>query len=175
MSQATTLARPYARALFQAAKQDGRLKEASEALAFSAQASGIPSVAVLLDDPRVLPSQLIDLLSHPDANEAMRRFLETLAENGRLALLPEVAALFELLRAESEHVVKAAITSATPLTDAELKPLIAALQKRFGSEVEVSTAVDPELIGGAVVDAGDIVIDGSVRNKLARMQASLVN
>ncbi len=175
MSQATTLARPYARALFQAAKQDGRLKEASEAIAFSAQASGIPAVAVLLDDPRVLPSQLIDLLSHPDASDVMRRFLETLAENGRLVLLPEVAALFELLRAESEHVVKAVITSATPLTEAELKPLIAALQKRFGSEVEVSTAVNPELIGGAVVDAGDIVIDGSVRNKLARMQASLVN
>jgi F-type H+-transporting ATPase subunit delta len=175
MSQATTLARPYARALFQAAKQEGRLKEASEALAFSALASGIPAAAVLLDDPRVLPSQLIDLLSHPEASEVMRRFLETLAENGRLVLLPEVAALFELLRAESEHVVKATITSATPLTEAELKPLIAALQKRFGSEVEVSTAVDPELIGGAVVDAGDIVIDGSVRNKLARMQASLVN
>ena len=89
MSQATTLARPYARALFQAAKQEGRLKEASDALAFSAQASGIPAVAVLLDDPRVLPSQLIDLLSHPDASEVMRRFLAVLAENGRLALLPE--------------------------------------------------------------------------------------
>ncbi len=175
MSQATTLARPYARAVFLLAKEEGRLKDVSGSLAFSAQASAVPAIAALLGDPRILPGRLIDLLIHPEAADSTRRFLALLAENGRLALLPEISVLFEQLRAEDEHVVKARITSAAPLSDAELQPLVQALKKRFGSEVEVSTAVDPALIGGALIDAGDVVIDGSVRNKLARLQASLAN
>jgi len=175
MSQTTTLARPYARAVFLLAKEEGRFKDVSESLAFSAQASETPEIAALLDDPRIAPGRLIDLLIHPEAADSMRRFLALLAENGRLSLLPEIYALFEQLRAENEHVIKARITSATPLSDAELQPLVQALKKRFGSEIEVSTAVDPALNGGALIDAGDIVIDGSVRNKLARLQASLAN
>ena len=98
-----------------------------------------------------------------------------MAENGRLALLPEVSALFEQLRAESERVVKATITSATELSDAELQNIVQALKKRFGREVAVQTAVDAGLIGGAVIDAGDVVIDGSLRSKLARLNASLAH
>ena len=175
MSQATTLARPYARAVFLLSKEQGRLKDVSESLAFSAQASAVPAITALLDNPRIAPDQLIDLLMHPEAADSMRRFLAVLAENGRLVLLPEISALFEQLRAEDGHVIKASITSATLLSDAELQQLVLALEKRFGSEVEVSTAVDPALIGGAVIDAGDVVIDGSIRNKLARLQASLTN
>lgn len=175
MSQAATLARPYARAMFLLAKEQGCLKDVSEALAFSVQASAVPAIAALLDDPRIVSGQLIDLLMHPEAADPMHRFLAVLAENGRLALLPEISALYELLRADDEHVVKAGITSATPLSDTELRSLVQALKKRFGSDVEVSTAVDPTLIGGAVIDAGDVVIDGSIRNKLARLQANLAN
>jgi F-type H+-transporting ATPase subunit delta len=98
-----------------------------------------------------------------------------LSENGRLPLLPEIYALFEALRAESEHVVRANITSAEPLSAESLKSLTDALKKRFGGDVEVQTAVDASLIGGAVIDAGDVVIDGSVRNKLARLNANLAN
>lgn len=175
MSQATTLARPYARALFMLAKSDGSLKEASQALAFSAQAAAMPEVAALLGNPRIAESQLLALISHPDTTDSMSRFLAELAQNGRLALLPEISALYEALRAESEKVLKATITSAEVLTPESLKSLTEALKKRFGSEVDVQTAVDAALIGGAIIDVGDVVIDGSIRNKLSRLNASLTN
>ncbi|HWR95995.1 MAG TPA: F0F1 ATP synthase subunit delta [Arenimonas sp.] len=175
MSQAITLARPYARALFLLAKEAGQLKDVSEALGFSAHASVVPAVAELIGNPRASNAQLIDLVSHPEAPAVMHNFLSVLAENGRLGLLPDVSALFEQLRAESEHVVKANITSAAALSDAELRQLTDALKKRFGREVDVQTSVDASLIGGAVIDTGDVVIDGSIRNKLSRLNASLAN
>lgn len=175
MSQAITLARPYARALFLLAKEAGLLKSVSESLSFSAQASVVPELAVLLGNPRVSDAQLLDLLSPVEANETMQRFLTVLAENNRLALLPEVSELFEQLRAESERVLKANITSAVVLSDAELSKLTDALKKRFGREVEVQTSVDASLIGGSIIDTGDLVIDGSVRNKLARLNAGLTH
>lgn len=175
MSQAITLARPYARALFLLAKEAGLLKSVSESLSFSAQASVVPELAVLLGNPRVSDAQLLDLLSPVEANEIMQRFLTVLAENNRLALLPEVSELFEQLRAESERVLKANITSAVVLSDAELSKLTDALKKRFGREVEVQTSVDASLIGGSIIDTGDLVIDGSVRNKLARLNAGLTH
>jgi F-type H+-transporting ATPase subunit delta len=151
------------------------LKDVSEALGFSAHASAVPAVAALIGNPRATGEQLMGLLAHPEAPDVMRNFLPVLAENGRLALLPDVAAVFEQLRAESEQVVKANITSANALSDAELKQLTEALKKRFGREVEVRTSVDASLIGGAVIDTGDVVIDGSLRNKLSRLNASLAN
>lgn len=175
MSQAITLARPYARALFLLAKEAGLLKSVSESLSFSAQASVVPELAMLLGNPRVSDAQLLDLLSPVEANETMQRFLTVLAENNRLALLPEVSELFEQLRAESERVLKANITSAVVLSDAELSKLTDALKKRFGRDVEVQTAVDASLIGGSIIDTGDLVIDGSVRNKLARLNAGLTH
>ena len=175
MSQAITLARPYARALFLLAKEAGLLKSVSESLSFSAQASVVPELATLLGNPRVSDAQLLDLLSPVEANETMQRFLTVLAENNRLALLPEVSELFEQLRAESERVLKANITSAVALSDAELSKLTDALKKRFGRDVEVQTAVDVSLIGGSIIDTGDLVIDGSVRNKLARLNAGLTH
>lgn len=175
MSQATTLARPYARAIFMLAKDAGMLKDVSAALTFSAHAVTDAGVVGLLGNPRVTASQLLDLISHPEAPESVRGFFAVLSENGRLALLPEILALFEALRAESEHVVKATITSAEVLSAESLKSLVDALKRRFGGDVDVQTAVDPSLIGGAVIDAGDIVIDGSIRNKLARLSANLVN
>lgn len=175
MSQAITLARPYARALFLLAKEAGHLKSVSESLSFSAQASVVPELATLLGNPRVSDAQLLDLLSPVEANETMQRFLTVLAENNRLALLPEVSELFEQLRAESERVLKANITSAVALSDTELSKLTDALKKRFGREVEVQTAVDASLIGGSIIDTGDLVIDGSVRNKLARLNAGLTH
>ena len=104
-----------------------------------------------------------------------RQFVSVLAESRRLEVLPEIAGLFDALRAEDEHVVKATITSASALSEADLAKLRDALRKRFGREVEVSTAVDASLIGGAVIDAGDVVIDGSLRTKLARLGAALAN
>ena len=176
MSQALTLARPYARAAFSLAKDAGRLSPWSNMLGFAAQASAVPGVMAAMSSPKVLASQLVDLLLPPgDTDPMFGRFLETLAENRRMALLPEIAALYEQLKAEAERVVRATVTSAQPLGAGELESLRASLRRRFGQEVEVTTAVDAALIGGAVIDAGDVVIDGSIRTKLARLGAALAN
>ena len=115
----------------------------------------------------------VGLLAPDGAEEAFTRFLGLLADNRRLPLLPEIAGLFDELRFEAERVVKAHVTSATPLPAAELDTIKAALKKRFGREVEIEASVDESLIGGAVIDAGDVVIDGSLKGKLARLQTAL--
>ena len=176
MSQSLTLARPYARAVFALAREQGRLPHWSNMLGFSAQAVSEPAVRGALSDPRVEAGVLADLLLPPgDTDVAYAQFLAVLADNQRLVLLPEISALYDAQRAEAERVVKATITSANPLDASELAKLSDALRKRFGREVEVSTAVDAALIGGAVIDAGDVVIDGSLRTKLVRLGAALAN
>jgi F-type H+-transporting ATPase subunit delta len=124
----------------------------------------------------VSAQSMVDLVvPQGDVDPLFTQFLSVLADNRRLAVLPEIAGMFDALRAEDERVVKAKITSATPLSEADVAKLRASLVKRFGREVEVSTAVDQALIGGAVIDAGDVVIDGSLRGKLGRLQAALSN
>jgi F-type H+-transporting ATPase subunit delta len=178
MSSALTLARPYARAAFSLARALSRLPPWSASLGFAAQVALDSRVQSLLGHPALTADDAVALLSPPaDAagDEMFGNYLAVLADAGRLQLLPEIAALYEQQRAEAEHVVKATITSATVLDAAEVAKLHDALKKRFGSEVEIATAVDPELIGGAVIDAGDVVIDGSLRNKLARLESALAH
>jgi F-type H+-transporting ATPase subunit delta len=175
MSQALTLARPYARAAFALARDNGALAPWSQALAFAARVAADPQVASLLGNPKLSDADAATLLAPDGADEAFGRFLALLADNGRLPLLPEIAGLYDELRLESERVVKATVTSATALPAAELETIRAALRKRFGREVEVETAVDESLIGGAVIDAGDVVIDGSLKGKLGRLQSALAS
>ena len=175
MSQALTLARPYARAAFGIARDAGDYAPWSNALAFAARVAADPQVVGLLGSPKLGNADAVSLLAIDDASEQMRSFLALLADNRRLALLPEIAGLFEELRAEAERVVKARVTSATALGNGELEGIKAALKKRFGREVEIETSVDASLIGGAVIDAGDVVIDGSLKGKLGRLQAALAN
>lgn len=173
MSQALTLARPYARAAFSAAQDENALAKWSDALGFAAQVAADPRAASLLLNPQLTHAEAVSLLSVDGAGESFSRFLALLAENRRLAQLPEISGLYEQLKAEAERVVKATVTSAAALPAGELEVLKAALKKRFGREVELSTAVDASLIGGAVIDAGDVVIDGSLKGKLSRLQAAL--
>jgi len=175
MSQALTLARPYARAAFGIARDAGDYVSWSNALAFAARVAADPQVAELLGSPRLGNADAVSLLAIDGAGESLRNFLALLADNRRLALLPEIAGLFEELRAEAERVVKARVTSATALGDGELEGIKAALKKRFGRDVQIETAVDASLIGGAVIDAGDVVIDGSLKGKLGRLQAALAS
>ena len=175
MSQALTLARPYARAAFALARDGGRYAEWSNALGFAARVAADPQVALLLGHPKLSQADAVTLLSPDGADEAFGRFLALLADNRRLSLLPEIAGLYEDLRNEAERVVKARVTSATALPPAELETIRSALKKRFGREVEVESAVDASLIGGAVIDAGDVVIDGSLKGKLGRLQSALAS
>ena len=180
MSQALTLARPYARAAFSLAQDNGPHGNGSpaswsQALGLAARIAADPQVAALLGNPRLTHADAVTLLASEAAGDSFGDFLALLADNRRLALLPEIAGLFDELHAEANRVVKARVTSATTLPVGELDGIRSALKKRFGREVELETAVDASLIGGAVIDAGDVVIDGSLRGKLSRLQAALAN
>jgi F-type H+-transporting ATPase subunit delta len=175
MSQALTLARPYARAAFAIAREAGAAAQWFDAFGFAARVAADPRVQSLLGHPQLGRGDAVMLLSPEGASEAFGNFLSVLAENRRLALLPEIAGLFEELRAEAERIVKAKVTSATTLPATELDSIKAALKRRFGRDVEIETAVDESLIGGAVIDAGDVVIDGSLKSKLARLQSALAH
>ncbi|GGK14529.1 F0F1 ATP synthase subunit delta [Luteimonas terricola] len=173
MSQEITLARPYARAAFGIARDRGDFAGWSQALAFSARVAADPRVAPLLGHPSLTDADAVELLAPESAAVEQRDFLALLATNGRLAQLPEIAGLYEDLRADAENIVRATVTSAAELSESEMAGIRAALERRFGSRVEVETAVDAALIGGAVISAGDVVIDGSLRGKLARLQSAL--
>lgn len=173
MSQALTLARPYARAAFNAARDEGRVTAWSQALAFAARVAADPQAQAVLKHPQLTSDNASSLLAIDGADASVQRFVTMLADNRRLELLPEIAGLFEQLRAEAERVVKARVTSASQLSDAELAAIRDGLKRRFGREVELESAVDTSLIGGAVIDAGDVVIDGSVKGKLERLQSAL--
>ena len=176
MSEALTLALPYARAAFSIAREQSRLAPWSQALGFTAIAAELPVVKNALGDPRVSASVINELLSPPgEADASYQQFLTVLADNRRLQLLPEIAALFDELKADAERVVKASVTSAKALDAAELTQLRNALKKRFDREVEITAHVDESLIGGVVIHTGDVVIDGSIKTKLARLHASLTN
>ncbi|MBS7457990.1 F0F1 ATP synthase subunit delta [Coralloluteibacterium stylophorae] len=176
MSNAITFARPYARAAFASAQGASRVPQWSAALGFAAAVAADPRIEELLGDPRPTAADKIALLlPEGGADEGFQAFLGLLAENGRLDVLPEISALFEQQRAEADRVVKATVTSAVRLDDADLARLKASLKARFGREVELTPAVDESLIAGAVIDAGDVVIDGSLRSKLARLESALAH
>ncbi|MGY1408213.1 F0F1 ATP synthase subunit delta [Luteimonas sp. A611] len=175
MSKALTLARPYARAAFMLARDAGALAAWSQALGFAARVAVDPQASALLAHPALLRAQAVGLLAPDGVAPVFGDYLALLADNRRLGLLPEIAGLFEEQRAEAEHIVKAKVTSATALPAAELEGIRAALRKRFGREIEIEEAVDEDLIGGAVIAAGDVVIDGSLRGKLARLQSALAH
>ncbi len=174
MSTAFTLARPYARAAFTLARDKGRLPAWSDQLGLSAAIAADDAVRPLLASPGMTADAALALLAPPQGEDAdFLQFLRILVANGRLPLLPEIAQLFEQARAEAEKVVKVKVTSATAMDAAEVDALSLALRRRFGSEIALSHAVDPTLIGGAIIDAGDVVIDGSVRGRLDRLRSEL--
>lgn len=175
MSQALTLARPYARAAFALARQAGTLPQWSASLAVAAQLASDPRIAALIAHPNLGAGEAAGLVAPPACDATFLQFLDVLAENDRIGLLPEIAGQYERLKADAEHVVRAKVTSATPLDASERGKIEEALRRRFKAEVALEMAVDPSLIGGAVIDAGDVVIDGSVRSKLARLATVLTH
>jgi len=175
MAQSVTLARPYARAAFEVARAAGSLDAWSQSLAFAATVAGDALVAGLGNDPRVLPSQLValHLPAGVTADAPFGQFLTEMAEQRRLALLPEVAGLFETLKRESESQLLVKVTSAMALDAAQAEQLKASLKRRFHREIELETSVDATLLAGAIIDTGTEVIDGSARGRLAQLAVAL--
>lgn len=176
MADKSTIARPYAKAAFEEARDRGRLGPWSEALRTAAAIVGDSRVEALLGNPRVTPEELATLvveIAGAQLDQEGRNFVRTLADNRRLALLPEIAAHFDELKSQAEGVVDVTVTSAAPLDDSQRSKLTAALERRLGRAVRLQCATDSALIGGAVLRAGDLVIDGSLRGRLERIAYAL--
>ncbi|HHQ42768.1 MAG TPA: F0F1 ATP synthase subunit delta [Chromatiales bacterium] len=176
MAETAAIARPYARAAFAVAQAHGEVESWSRLLAFAAAAVRDPTLRAVLDSPRLTRARAAELMERVCADVLTprgRNFLRLLAERRRLALLPEIAERFERLRAEAEGTVRAEVVSARPLDEAARARLAEALARRLGRRVELETRVDPALLAGAVVRAGDVVIDGSARARLRRLAERL--
>jgi len=178
MADRATIARPYARAAFAHAHAARELPAWSKLLGAAALAAGDARVARLIGNPHVTGDQLVALLTEvagKAGGEAGRNFLRTLAENRRLALLPEIAAQFEMLRAEAENVIDVEVIAAREIAAPQQQRLAEALKRRLGRDVRMHTRIDASLIGGAIVRAGDLVIDGSLKGRMARLGSALTN
>jgi F-type H+-transporting ATPase subunit delta len=176
MADRLTIARPYARAAFAEASAAKALEPWSAALATGAQVVRDPRVETLLGNPHVTPEQLAQLLigiAGDGLGAHGENFVRTLAANRRLAYLPEIAAQFDTLKDKAQGVADVTVTSAAALNDAQQRQLAAALEKRLKRAVRLHCAVDPTLIGGAVLRSGDLVIDGSLRTRLERIAYEL--
>jgi F-type H+-transporting ATPase subunit delta len=174
MAEKITIARPYAKALFELAREQGRLPEWGDMLNLAAVVASDERMAGLLDSPGISREQAAALLIDigGDSLDAdARNLIMTLAENRRLSLLPYIALLFEEQRAEAEGTVEVRLISAVPVDKAYQRKITAALKKRLKRKIALKCETDPTLLGGAIVRAGDLVIDGSVRSKLQRLAA----
>jgi len=184
MADQTTIARPYAKALFDVANAENKLAPWSHALSSAAAVLADANAKRVLANPALDQAKRADFvravsvgLDGADVFETAqgKALLALLAENDRLALLPEIAVQFDALKAQAENKVKAKLISATAVEASVAERVKQALKKRLGREVELELAVDPTLIGGAIVQAEDMVIDGSVRTRLEQLARAMVS
>ena len=177
MAEKATIARPYAKAAFESAREHNAFDRWSTVLATASSVVQDERVARLLSSPRVTPEQLSGLIAEivGESDEQTRNFIGTLASNRRLALLPEIASMYEALRAEAENTADVQVVSAVALDEGQKQRLTAALKKRLKREVRLHVEVDASLIGGAIVRAGDFVIDGSLKARLDRLAVEMTH
>ena len=176
MAEALTVARPYAQAAFNFASEQGTLKEWSDMLGLLARIAEDAAMQDVIDSPHMTEQQLADLFISVGGEHLAKNcanFIRVLANNRRLALLPEISTLYEIKRRDAEGSVQAEMVSAFPATDAQQAEIIASLKKRLGRDVTLTCSTDATLLGGAIIRAGDLVIDGSVRGKLDRLGTAL--
>ena len=181
MAELATVARPYAEALFrvaQAGKESHSLAAWSDLVSELAQIGSHPEVQAFARNPKASESDIgaaiLALVKAPLTEEA-KNFLAMLVENGRISLLPEIGAQFQLLKNSVEGAADAEISSAFELSAAQLADLVATLEKKFSRKLNPAVTVDPSLIGGVRVVVGDEVLDTSVRAKLQQMRVALVS
>lgn len=175
MAELSTLARPYARAAFEFARDKQALPLWSEQLGVLAAVANAPQVDALVSSPARTAEQKADGVIGVcgDLDAAVANFVRVLAENHRLELLPNIQQQFEVHKAALEQSVEVKVTSAFELdSDSEAK-LAKALKARLQQDISITTKVDKELLGGIVIRAGDLVFDGSIRGRLAKLAESL--
>lgn len=185
MADNNTIARPYAQAAFELAGENGKLDAWSEALVLASDVMVDGRVAKFLANPKLSDEQRLGFLNDlfrtaggeksilSGGDKEGTNFLKLLLEYERVAVLPEISEHFDDLKDALENTVDVTVTSATTLNDAQKQAIAAALKKRLGCEVRLDTELDEDLIGGAVIRAGDVVIDGSLRSRLQGLSNAL--
>lgn len=184
MADNNTVARPYAKAIFEIADGDGALADWSESLAIAGQLLGDRGLVEYLGNPAFTNERRLEFLTGlfgkagsrllAGGNDKGTNFLKLLLENRRIAVLPEISVHFDALKAKVENSVDAVVTSAVALSKAQEQKIASSLKKRLGRDVKITTRTDETLIGGAVIRAGDVVIDGSLRARLEGLANALI-
>lgn len=175
MAELATIARPYAEALFQVARQ-GDLNQWTAQVDELAAVASNTQLRQFAENPKVSGDQVFNLIASVvkvPLSDPAKNFLRTLIDNDRLAALPEIAVQFHVLKNAQSGVSDAKVYSAFPIDAAQLAELVSSLEKRFGRRLQATVEVDPELIGGVRVVVGDEVLDTSVRARLERMKVAL--
>jgi len=186
MADNNTIARPYARAAFELAQEQHKLDGWSSALDVAGELLADGQAAKFLANPSLSDRQRLDFLAglfgsagtaavFSGGDEQGTNFLKLLLEYGRVDVMPEIAEHFGALKAAVENTVDVTVTSAAPMSDAQQASVAAALQERLGRDVNLTTEIDENLIGGAVIRAGDVVIDGSLRARLEGLSNALIS
>ncbi len=176
MSELTTLARPYAKAAFEIALDQKNLSGWSEMLGFLSLVSKDAAIATLLDSPSITREKVATAVlsvAKEQLNDHGCNFVRQLAANGRLELLPEILALFEMHKADYEKTVEVELTSAIKLTEQQLTEFSNRLESKLGRKVNINCHIDLNVMGGLIIRAGDLVIDASIRGKLNELADSL--
>lgn len=185
MADNNTIARPYAQAVFEVAQEQGALDDLSESLNVARDLMSDGQVDRYLGNPTLTNDERLDFLTglfasavgessvFAGSSEHGVNFLKLLLEYGRINVLPEIAEHFDELKAKVENTVDVTVTSASPLSDAQQAAVESALKERLGRDIRLTTVIDENLIGGAVIRAGDVVIDGSLRARLDSLSNAL--
>lgn len=176
MAEKATIARPYAQATFELARDSQSLKQWSDMLAVSALIASDDNMADVIVNPRITAEDTASIVidvSGDNLNEEGKNFIRLLAENHRISVLPEIAILFEKMRADHERSQEAVMISAFPVSDAQRDKVAAVLKARLGRDVTLKCETNSELLGGAIIKAGDLVIDGSARGSLEKLANDL--
>jgi len=187
MADNHTIARPYAQAVFEIASESKALAKWSKALGAARELLSDGQAARFLATPTLTDEDRLSFLTElfkstagktsvlAGGNEQGTNFLKLLIENGRVSVFQEIAGHFEALKAEVENTLDVTVKSAAPLSAAQQKTIAKALNERLGREVNLATEIDKNLIGGAVISAGDVVIDGSLRSRLEGLSNALIS
>jgi F-type H+-transporting ATPase subunit delta len=168
--------RTYARALFEAAKEEGKLDRVHEQLAdFVASADQVPELQAVLESPELDSRAKVALLDQVlgDADELVRNFVMLLAEKGRSGEIDEIAREFEALVAQEQGILDVELTTAVELSQKDFDELVSRIGKASGRKVRASRAVDPDLVGGLVLQVGSRRLDASIRGRLDRLRHEL--
>lgn len=176
MSEYQTIARPYAQAVFELARSTGNYPDWSTALAWASAIADDEQVHELAQNPKVDDAALVQLFEDVAGDKLFaeaRNFLRLVVANDRVFAIPHIAAQFETMRAEAEGTITAELISAQTVSSEQQAQLAQSLSKRLGREVTLDVVQDPDLIGGAVLRAGDMVIDASVKGRLQKLAANL--